>query len=210
MTIDWTESGYPLKHFDEIRAAKRYAIRAIAITGTTFASLLAGTIFGPVSPLATATAGAVFLMFGLFGGLGSLYDTCHYVQVILYFERSLGEIDTFLAGNTMVRVMKQLDAIATEENVQPLSTFGFADDIRGEDLHWHDPVNGLQSIEAILQRLAESEVPTAILKPLRDDLNKWKHALERAASEIVLFCILVRHGNSTSGQEWDVRKGSAF
>ncbi len=210
MAIDWNEPGYPPKHFDDIRAAKRFAIRSIAITGILFAVLFAGTIFGPVPALTPAIAAAIFLVFGLLNGLGSLYDTYRYVQVIPYFERRLDEIQTFLAGQTMARTMNQLDAIAMEQNVQPLSTFGFADDLCGETLQWHDPNVGLKSIAAISRRIEDSDVPTTILTPLLDDLKKWQHALERAASENVAFCVLLRHGNSTSGQEWDVRKGSAF
>ena len=142
MTLDWTVLGYPQRHFDELRAAKRFAIRSITITGIPFALLMAGTTFGPVPPLATAIAAAVFLMFGLLHGLGLVYDTYRYVRIIPYFERRLGDIDTFLAGNALVRVMKQLDTIATEENVAPLSAFGFADDLYDEVLLWHDPKKG--------------------------------------------------------------------
>ena len=210
MTLDWTVLGYPQRHFDELRAAKRFAIRSITITGIPFALLMAGTTFGPVPPLATAIAAAVFLMFGLLHGLGLIYDTYRFVQIIPYFERRLGDIDTFLAGSTLARVLKQLDTIAAEENVAPLSAFGFSDDLYGEALQWHDPKMGLQSIKAIQQRLMASDVPIAIEEPLRNDLDKWQHALERAALANVHFCILLRHGHSTSGHEWDVRKGSAF
>lgn len=210
MPIDWSKPGYPPKHLEQIRATNRCAIRDIAITGILFVALLAGAILGPVPAIAPAIAAACFLVFGMFNGLGSLYDTYRYVQVIPYFERRLGKIHTFLAGQTMARTMNYLDAIATEENVPPLSTFGFADDLRGETLQWHDPKIGLKSIEAIRRRIADSDVPTAVLTPLLDDLKKWQQALERAASENIAFCVLLRHGNFTSGHEWDVRKGSAF
>lgn len=210
MTIDWNSPGYPPRHFDDLQRAKRYAFRGIAITGLLFAVLMAGTIMGPVPALAPAMAAAVFLVFGLWSGLGLLYDTCHHVQVIPYFERRLGEINTFLAGQTMARTMNHLDAVATEQNVQPLSSFGFADDLCGETLQWHDPKIGLQRIEAISRRITDLDIPDTILPPLLDELKKWQHALQRAASENVLFCVLLRHGMTTSGHEWDVRKGSAF
>ena len=129
MTIGWNENGYPRKHFEELRAARRYAFRAIAITGLPFVLLLFGTVFGPIPPIATAFAAANFLMFGLLGGLGSLIDTYRYVQVIPYFQRSLGGIDTFLAGRAIVRFLNQLDAIAIEQNVLSPSSFEFADDL---------------------------------------------------------------------------------
>jgi hypothetical protein len=210
MAIDWNEPGFPQKHFHELRTARTYAFRAIAVTAALFALLLLGTMFGRVPALATAFAATIFLLFGLLGGLASLRDTYRYVQVIPYFEHELGEIDTFLAGRVMVRVLKQLDEIATDQNAQPLSSFGFADDLCGEKLQWHDPKIGLHSIAAIKERLARLQVPEKIQQPLMDDLNKWQQALERAAVKNVMFCVLLRHGNSTSGQEWEVRKGSAF
>lgn len=210
MAPSWDESGFPQLHYDVLKAMQRYAARAIAVTGVPFLSLLLGTIFGPVPPIATAFCAAVFLMFGLVGGLGSLYDTYHYIRIIPYFQRTLGEIDTFLAGRSIARYLAQLDAIAVEQNVQQLSTFGFADDLAGEELHWHDPTLALQSIAAIQNALDCTYVPNSIRKAILDDLKKWQYALERAASEGVQFCLLLRHGNSTSGHEWDIRKGSAF
>lgn len=210
MTINWIDTGYPLRHGEDLRAAKLYAMRAFLSTGSLFALLMAGTVFGSVPPFLTAISAAIFLMFGVLNGLGSLYDTYRYVKVVLYFERKLGHIDTFLAGHTMARVLSQLDAIAIEQEVRPLSTFGFADDLRGESLQWHDSEEGLLTIAAIIRRIADLDIPETILRPLLDDLTKWHAALERVASEGVSFCILLRHGNSTSGHEWDVRKGSAF
>ena len=49
MAINGTEPGYPPQHFAEMRAAQRYAIRAIAVTGTSVALLLAATIFGSIA-----------------------------------------------------------------------------------------------------------------------------------------------------------------
>lgn len=206
----WTESGYPVRHADAVRSAYRSACIAILVTGVPFLVLFLGTLWGDLPALLTAVSGALFLMIGLVGGIGAIRDTHRHIRVIPYFRRRLGEIDTFLAGRSMARYLQHLDAIASEQSVAGLSTFGFADDLRGEQVQWHDPRDGLRSIEAILKGLEQTDLTEPIRTPLLDDLGKWRQALQRAVAEDVPFAILLRHGDVTSGHEWDVRAGSAF
>ncbi|XZE17450.1 hypothetical protein SH449x_002701 [Pirellulaceae bacterium SH449] len=210
MDIDWDQNGYPSLHYERLCSARMYSIVAAGVTGCLFLCGITGAVFGYFPPLAAAVLGAVFLFFGLFVPVASVYDTKHYVQVIPYFQRRIGGIDTFLAGHTMVRYLEQLDLIAKEQNVKPISSFGFGDDLLGDEVVWHDPTIGLKSICAIQSVLKQSSIPDAIEKPLQSDLAKWQHALELAAAEHVSFCVLLQHGDSTSGHEWDVRRGSAF
>lgn len=119
-----------------MRDAKRYALNAIVLTGTTFVLLLVGTMFWSVWPILTAFAFAIFLLFGVIGGIGGLYETFRHIRNIPYFQRSLGAVDTFLIGKALARSLKQLDAVAMEQGVQPISAFGFNDDLRGEALVW--------------------------------------------------------------------------
>ncbi len=210
MEIDWGENGYPTLHYERIRSARKYSLVAFGVTGCLFLCGLGGSVFGFFPPLLAAFFGALFILFGLIGAFVSIYDTTRYVQIIPYFQRQLGGIDTFFAGRTMVCFLKQLDRIAEKQNSKPISSFGFADDLLGEELVWHDPKIGLQTIYAIQSVMQQSNIPDAIGRPLLSDLTKWQHALERAASEQVSFCVLLRHGDSTSGHEWDVRQGSAF
>jgi hypothetical protein len=208
--INWSEPGYPPRHHDAVRSATAYAVRAIALTVCVFCVLLLGTVFASVPPVLAALAGAVFLLFGLLGGIGGLYDTRRFVRVIPYFQRKVGGICTFAAGQSLARCLRQLDAVAAELQVTPLSAFGFHDDLRGESLTWHAPDEGLHTVTTLLselQVLAEQEgIPAGVLR----DLRAWKHALERATAQGISFCILLRHGNATSAQEWDVRQGTAF
>ena len=210
MNVDWRETGLPSQYYEAVRDARRYALNAIGLTGTTFVLLFLGTMFWSVWPLLTAFVFAIFLLFGLIGGIGGLYETFRYVRIMPYFQRSLGEIDTFLNGKALVRSLKQLDAVAIEQGVQPLSAFGFKDDLRGETLVWYAPEEGLKTVETLLNELQRLDIPDAICNGILKDLGSWKNALQRASTENVQFCILLRHGNSTSGHEWDVRKGSAF
>ena len=172
--------------------------------------LLVGTMFWSVWPVLTAFAFAIFLLFGVIGGIGGLYETSRYIRIIPYFQRSLGAVDTFLIGKALVRSLKQLDAVAMERGAQPISAFGFNDDLRGETLVWHAPEEGLKTVETLLNELQRLDIPDAIRNGILKDLRSWKDALQCASTKNVSFCILLMHGNSTSGHEWDVRKGSAF
>lgn len=210
MNIDWSKSGYPSLHDERFRRVKRYSIVVTGVTGCLFLVGVAGAVLGSIPPLVAAISGALFILFGFIGSIGSIYATSRYVQIIPYFQRRLGGIDTFLAGHTLVRYLNQLDGIAMNQNVQPISSFGFADDLLGEEVVWHDPKIGLQTIGRIQAALNQLDIPNTIKRALLSDLAKWRQALERAVAEQVLFCVLLRHGNSTSAHEWEVRKGFAF
>ncbi len=125
-----------------------------------------------------------------------------------YFQRRVGGIDTFLAGRSLARTLAQLDTVASDLRVSPLSSFGFNDDLRNEPLRWHPPQEGLGTVTTLLHHLTEH--PAAAAEPIVEDLRKWQSALEKAVAADIPFCVLLLHGNTTSGHEWDVRKGSAF
>lgn len=205
---NWQQSGFPPQHADAVRGAWRYAIVAMTSTGTLFGILLVGTIFAVVPPSATAFAGAIFLLFGLWGGFARIVDTTRYARLVPYFKHPLGDIDTYLRGCGLARSLAQLDATAEELRVNPLSRFGFNDDLRGEQLVWHPAADGLRTVAALLQHLElhSESVPDLVLS----DLRAWRDVLEKAAAMNTPFCILLMHGNTTSGQEWEVRKGTAF
>jgi hypothetical protein len=152
----WHEPGFPTRHHDEIRRADRYAMVAIGGTAMLSVLLLLGTMYWHVPPALAACAVAVFLVFGLLGGLSGVYDTRRHVRVIPYFRRSVGGIDTYTAGQSLARYLSQLDAVANANGVTPLSAFGFNDDLRGEPLTWHIPADGLQTVTTILKSLEQS------------------------------------------------------
>jgi hypothetical protein len=208
MEINWDEAGYPTLHYERIRSARRRSVVAFGITGFLCLLGLLGAIFSYVPPLVAAFLAAIFVLFGLISAIASFFD--NYVQIIPYFQRPLRGIDTFLAGHTLVLFLNQLDRIAEQQNVRTISSFGFADDLQGEQVIWHEPHVGLQTILAIQNAVRQLNVPQATARLLIADLSKWQQALERACAEQVLFSVLLRHGNSTSGHEWDVRQGSAF
>lgn len=204
------KAGYPQRYYDELRRAARIAAFLFAVTGT-FALITTGaTVFLNGSLILAAVALAVFLLFGLLGGLMGLYDTWRHVRVIPYFPRTVGEIETFLAGEALARNLAQLDAIAREAGATPLSDFGFNDDLFREPLTWHPAARGVDTVEILQSSLQTTSEVVHDRQAVLADLQKLKHALNRAADLDIPFCLLLRHGNSTSGQEWDVRQGTAF
>lgn len=202
--------GYPQRHYEAVRSAKRCAIRAIAITGLLAVLLVACSIYDVLPPVFGSIGLVVFGLFGLLGGLGGLYDTVRYVRLIPYFKSHVGEIDTYLNGQTLARHCQQLDDLAQHLRVRPISYFGFNDDLRNEPLTWHAPADGLHTVSAILKSLEENKSDEGISNDVLADLKKWRDALGRASEMDIPFCVLLLHGNSTSGHEWSIRKGTAF
>jgi hypothetical protein len=129
------------------------------------------------------------------------------VRLLPYFQRRLGDTDTWLAGESLLWHSQRLDAIALELGVRPLSDFASGDDmIPGEVLEWFPPYDALQTTEQLLQT---SEV-NSLSSDVVSDFTRLRDALRLACSENVPFCLLLREGSSTSGFEMDQRKGSFF
>src|SRR5690606_10699345 len=99
----------------------------------------------------------------------------------------------------------QLDAVAIAEGVQPLSAFGFNDDLYGQALTWHSADEGLQTVTALRKAVETHRLSLPRADSVLEDLQKLQHAFSRAAEQDIPFCLLLRHGNSTSGHEWSVR-----
>jgi hypothetical protein len=133
----------------------------------------------------------------------STSSVLRHVSVVPYFQSRVGEIETFGNGRHLARAMNGLDDRARSLGVVPLSAFGWNDDLAGESLVWHAPDDGLKTVDALL---AEEQLEPGV----RDDLERIAHALRRAADKRIRFCLLLRHGDVTSGAEWDVRQGTCF
>lgn len=200
---------YPARHDDAVRGAMRLAVALISVTGTAALGLCGGSLFGPVPAWLAATAAAVFVVFSL-GSLTGWYQTCRYVRIIPYFQRRVGDIDTFVNGHAVARHLKWLDELALRDGNLPLSHFGFADDLLGETLVWHSVNDGLATVDRLLSRLTDDPDLLADCEVLADDLRRIGHALERAQQQDIRFCLILLHTNATSGHEWSVRRGTAF
>ena len=181
----------------------------MGITGVAALTLDVAAIYANGPVFLAALASAVFLIFGLLASVGEMID-CRTARVMPYFRRHVGEINTFLAGEALARHLPFLDDLAAHSEVPPLSTFGFADDLNGEILTWHNPTVGLRTVLRMQHILQESAEDGLDRPAILEDLQKLEHALERAEAQDIPFCLLFRHGNTTSGHEWSVRQGTAF
>lgn len=153
--------------------------------------------------------GVAFLL--LMGDVGGMLETLKYVRIVPYFESSVGDIDTFCRGGSLARWMDELDALARSRGIHPLSEFGWNDDFAWERLIWHDPGKGLMTVNALLELLrAGGEIGGADRAGVIDDLERIADALAKAGARKTRFCLLLRHGNVTSGLEWEKRRGTCF
>lgn len=153
------------------------------------------------------------LVFGGLAGAFCVYATSLFlrdpssvirVRILPYFEREIGGIETFLTGTALARNCERLDALARELSCVPLSDFGFADDLSGEAVTWHDPAVALMTVDALKARLSLDEAELA------RDLNTLGRALARAAEKGARFCLVLRVGDGASGMEMDRRVGRSF
>ena len=175
------------------------------LAGTNLLHFLRGINDTAQAGIAAAVFGAVFLFlcWATYQSICNLFQ----VRVLPYFERPVGQSDTWLSGENYLRHSKELDEIAVRRGVQPLSKFASGDDmIRGESLFWFSPDDALRTLERLLQTDVTTSLPSAVVS----DLTRIRDSLRLACSKSVKFCFLVREGTSASGPEMERRKGSFF
>ena len=133
------------------------------------------------------------------------------VCILPYFKKGvhpdLARGDTFVHGKALARNSVYLDALAQQYSLQPLSSFGFADDLHGETPVWHEAHCGLKTVSGLLKVLEEQPYLLEDAHAIMDDLGRIEGSLYQAHEYNTPFCLLLRIGNSASGHEMDVRAG---
>lgn len=205
--MQFAETFYRRHRWHVIRVATRMTIFLVivgALAGTNLFSFFQGK--GDTSAgIAAAVFSAIFLflVFATWGGIHGMFR----VRVLPYFERPLGQKDTWLAGENYLRHSRQLDEMAARLGVRRLSEFASGDDmVRGEKLQWFPPDEALKTVERLLQPDTQTSLAPAVVS----DLTHIRDALRSASSQSVKFCLLIREGSSASGLEMERRKGSFF
>ena len=191
-----------------VAAIRRSAWKSLSWTGLPALLATAWAVVdlpGEFMVMLAALLVSVFLL-SLTGSASALMSARGMVRVIPYFSARVGDINTFMRGHAIARELEELDSLAVQHNVTPLSRFGFADDLRGEEVVWHEAAEGKQTVETLLRELAtrQTDSETTI------DLQALDDALARASDNGIRFCLLWREQNSTSAAEWDQRQGTAF
>lgn len=202
-------TGYPAQYHEEVARSRRFAARALLLTGTCAVIAGVGALRSDGLTLFASITAAVFF-FTLAGSIGAISDTVRHVRLMPYYRRRVGGTDTFLHGQALARCYRDLEWLAEETGVAPLSHFGFADDLAGETVIWHPATELLVTVRGLAEAIRAD--PESVCEPesVLQDLARWEAAFIRAADLDIELALLIRFGNSTSGLEWDRRIGDPF
>ncbi|HEY3997735.1 MAG TPA: hypothetical protein VGO93_02640 [Candidatus Xenobia bacterium] len=145
----------------------------------------------------TALFGLIVAQLLLVGAVSSFRSPA--VRIIPVFDRPRpGDSPAYLSGHALARRSQQLDALAEELGLAPLSTFGFGDPFQGETLAWHRPWECLDTICALLQHPVPADV--------KADLERLARALSHAREEGCDFALLLEYGDVTCHAIWQARQ----
>lgn len=115
-------------------------------------------------------------------------------RLVPYFASQLAPpggatMPAFRGGHGLYREIIGLDRWSVALGVEPLSSFGFADDYYGQEVRWHPASEGLRTIWA-LQRALDSDpgLPDGVVA----DLEALERAVSIAAERGVPFSLVLR------------------
>lgn len=210
--------GYPPRHEAYAQSERRALARFWLIFGGGCLGLSYGYFHNWPAALWALTpelffpAAFIFVLV-LLMTIGSL-DGMRHVAILPYFKKGHPPAgspsvqgDTFLRGQTVARCCTYLDVLAQQNGLKPLSSFGFADDLGQETVIWHDAAQGLATVSGLLSILRQTPFLGQDTQAVVEDLTAWQENLASASQLQVPFCLLLRHGNTASGHEMDVRQG---
>jgi hypothetical protein len=205
--------GYPGRHRQGIARSIGWAagcslpLILLAGFGAVFNGLAFLYDFNFLSALCFAVCGGFLVLFlrGLVAGIVDSFKA----RIVPYFRQYLGDIDTFSSGQTLARNCRQLDQLAGEMHLLPLSAFGFNDDRLGEQVAWHDPQQGLETVTGLLQKIRSQPETVADAEALVAELEKIATALQKAEERGISFCFILREGMDRAivPMEMDLRQG---
>lgn len=181
----------------------------LLITGTLAGISISSLLRAQGDPKPAGVSAAIFSAAFLYFSWACYRGICNQrkARVLYYFERKLGQSETWLAGEAYLQHSRQLDEIASRNNFRPLSAFASGDDlVRGEMLQWFCTNEAMDTIERHLQDDAVSTLPATVIS----DLKKMRDALFLASSKSVKFCFFLRAGTSANVLEMERRKGTFF
>jgi hypothetical protein len=139
--------------------------------------------------------------------------------IVPYFERKRGGPDPIypkpynryrLPGSFLAINCQRLDELTVRLGVKPISYFGFNDDLRGEELHWHDANEGLATLDALLAAVSSKPLEFPEGENLLQDMEGVRFVLKDAVDKGIRFCFLLREGEGRSGAEDETRTGSMW
>lgn len=116
----------------------------------------------------------------------------------------------FRAGAGIAADLQQLDDLARQEGVTPLSSFGFGDDLFHQPPQWTEITEGMRSLDALIARTKDPEIARSLQGPTVGDLQTLSAALEKVRATQQRFSLLLRYGadDFISGVEMEKRIGT--
>ena len=162
-------------------------------------------IFEPFGASYTAIATVISIV--------SLLTTLVYTSVVFgrsycvfmpYFSKRLPTKElpsTYIIGNAIAANLDELDRLANDHGVQPLSNFGYKDSFENNRIDWHPPTQGLKTITWIIENGEQSDTIT-------QELQAIAMALRVAARSDIEFCFHLKFVDGTNAMEHQQREGS--
>jgi hypothetical protein len=175
----------------------------LIVTANSYVLFVESYSFWAVALLVVGLVTFVFFAWQLIDG----FRDARMARIVPYFQHQVGDTHAFASGAALARNCRQLDELAVKLGVLPLSDFGFFDDLAGEAVVWHEAKDGLATASSLLHAI-RSDPSLNDDSAVLPDLGALEAALLQAVSKDVRFCLLLRQGNSVSGQELSVRQGS--
>jgi hypothetical protein len=207
------DHGYPARHHRGITSGISWAVGCsspfllLAGTGALFHGLAFLYDRSLLSALGFLVCGGFLALF-LWGLVSGIIDSFK-ARIVPYFRQHIGDIDTFSGGQALARNCRQLDQLAGELHLTPLSAFGFNDDQAGEQVVWHDPGQGLETVTGLLRKVREQPDAVADTEAVAAELDNVAAVLRKAQEKGVSFCFILRSGMDRfiSPMEMDARQG---
>jgi hypothetical protein len=154
------------------------------------------------------------LLIAVVTGVSLIVSAAERPRVVPYFKGVLkaprSTWKAFNGGFAVASNLSELDELARIQNVAPLSSFGFSDDLYKQEVQWHEPSEGMRTVSALLESLRTETSRAAAGKASVTELEALAAVLAVAAAQGTAFSLLVRlgRGRYISGAEMGRRKGS--
>jgi hypothetical protein len=144
------------------------------------------------------------------------------LRVVPYFERKQFRSEdpsrpvaeesrrAFRGGAGIASDLRQLDELAQQSGVTPLSHFGFGDDLFHQPPQWTDITEGKRTLDALIAKTGDPEIARSLRSSTVADLQALSIALDQVHSTQQRFAFLLRYGSDDfiSGVEMERRVGS--
>ncbi|MEM1356052.1 MAG: hypothetical protein AAGC72_08965 [Planctomycetota bacterium] len=127
-----------------------------------------------------------------------------YCVFMPYFSKSLRTDNlpsTYCIGHMIASNLDELDQLASDHDVQPLSRFGYKDSFTNKRIDWHPANQGLETINWLIANRGQDDAVVQELQAIAKVL--------RVADKLgITFCFHLKFIDGTNAMEHQQREGS--